>query len=190
MEEQFHEDKTFEKISYLEKVVNNRVFERCVFKQCDLSKSNFSNCRFIDCTFLACNLSMLKLRDSTLSGVIFKECKLLGINFTECADFLFSVRFENCVLDYSVFMGKKMPKTQFLNTSLKNVEFSQADLSGAKFDNTDLSGAVFQSTRLKEANFVTAINYLIDPELNTISKARFSLYGLPGLLTKYGIKIE
>ena len=190
MEALTHEDKTFSKIVYADKEVKNREFERCIFKDCDLSNSNFSNSRFTDCTFISCNLSMIKLNRSGLNNVVFKECKLLGINFHECEDFLFSVRFENGVLDYSSFVGKKMPKTIFTGTSLKSVVFAKANLTTAKFDNTDLLNAVFEETILKEADFLTAFNYRIDPELNTMNKAKFSLNGVAGLLFKYDIKLE
>ncbi|MDB5274371.1 MAG: putative low-complexity protein, partial [Chitinophagaceae bacterium] len=63
-------------------------------------------------------------------------------------------------------------------------------LSQALFDHADLLDAVFNGTQLEKADFVTAVNYTIDPELNNIKKAKFSLHGLPGLLAKYGISVE
>lgn len=50
--------------------------------------------------------------------------------------------------------------------------------------------SVFSRTILKEADFLTASNYIIDPELNNIRKAKFSLSSVAGLLNKYDIKIE
>ncbi|GHA72619.1 pentapeptide repeat-containing protein [Pontibacter akesuensis] len=190
MEALLHEGKTFEKISYSGKEVKGREFEGCTFRQCDFSNSNFSHNRFVDCQFIGCNLAMMKLNGTSLRDAIFEDCKLTGINFHECEDFLFSVQFEGCILDYASFMKKKMPKTKFSHTSLKNVDFSNANLAGAMFDNTNLEGAVFSRTELKEANFLTAYNFNIDPEINSLTKARFSLHGIPGLLTKYKIRVE
>jgi fluoroquinolone resistance protein len=189
MEALSHEDKTFAKISYSGKDVKNRNFERCIFKDCDLSESNFSYGQFTDCTFTGCNLSMVKLGQTGLNNVVFDECKLLGINFHECGDFLFTVNFKNSVLDYSSFINKKMPKTKFKNCSLKEVVFANANLANSVFDNSDLSNAVFNGTQLKEADFRTALNYFIDPEINQLKKARFSLSGISGLLEKYEIII-
>ncbi|OQA01530.1 MAG: hypothetical protein BWY70_00347 [Bacteroidetes bacterium ADurb.Bin408] len=45
-------------------------------------------------------------------------------------------------------------------------------------------------TNLEKADLRTAFNYIIDPELNHIKKARFSLRGISGLLAKYNIDIE
>jgi fluoroquinolone resistance protein len=185
-----HEGKLFEKIIYAGKEIKNREFEQCTFKDCDLSDSIFTYNRFTECVFIGCNLSMTKLANSSLRDVTFKQCKLLGINFSECEDFLFSVRFENCILDYASFMKKKMPKTKFIHTSLKQVVFSNANLSHSVFDHCDLADAIFNGVDLKEADFRTANNYVIDPELNSLKKAKFSLHGISGLLTKYGIRIE
>ena len=83
-----------------------------------------------------------------------------------------------------------MTKTSFVNSSMKNVDFSECDLTKSIFSNTDLMNATFYKTILKEVDFLTAANYSIDPEMNTIKKAKFSLHGVSGLLEKYDIQIE
>lgn len=190
MEDFIHIDKTFEKVIYFDKKISNREFDGCIFKNCDFSNNNFSECVFIDCEFIDCNLAMVKLPATSLKTVTFKESKLLGIRFDECADFLFNVSFENCMLDYSWFTNKKMAKTQWINCSLKEVNFGSADLTAAHFDNSNLEGAIFNETNLSNADFTTAYNFRIDPERNIIKKAKFSIAGIPGLLEKYDIKIE
>jgi len=187
--EQLHEDKNFEKIIYAGKVIRGREFQGCTFKKCDFSASDFSYNKFHDCLFEGANLSMMKMNGVTLNNITFRNCKILGLNFSECHDFLFSVSFESCIVDYSSFMGKKMLKTKFIQTTLKETNFIQANLSGALFEGTDLAGAIFNGTDLSAANLVTAYNYSIDPELNQVKKAAFSMGGLPGLLEKHNIKI-
>ena len=73
---------------------------------------------------------------------------------------------------------------------MKDVDFTETDLTKSHFSNTDLTDAIFYRTMLKEANLFTALNYIIDPELNNIRKAKFSMHGLSGLLSKYDIVIE
>ena len=133
---------------------------------------------------------MIQLASSSLKTIVFKNCKLMGIHFNNCDDFLFNVNFQDCVLDYSSFSNKKMPKTQFITCSLREVTFIGTNLSNASFDNCDLEGTLFSDTILKEANFKTAYNYKIDPEFNLLKKAKFSTKGIHGLLDKYDIKIE
>ena len=43
---------------------------------------------------------------------------------------------------------------------------------------------------MEKTDFRSAFNYFIDPEINKIKKAMFSLAGVKGLLGKYDIKIE
>jgi len=184
-----HDDVTFDEIDYSGQTVAGVEYNGCTFKRCDFSNSIFANNKFMDCIFDGCNLSMMKLAKSTLSSVQFKNCKILGVNFSECIDFLFTVEFAGCMLDYSSFMLKKMPKTRFSKSSLKEVSFTQAILTGSVFDDCDLYGAVFNRTDISSANFVTAYNYDIDPEINQVKKAIFSASGLPGLLSKHQLKI-
>ena len=185
MENLFNTHKTFEKVSFIDKRVNNREFEDCVFKNCD-----FSNNSFMDCEFIECNLSMTSLVGTSLKTVHFKDCKLLGIQFNTCNDFLFSVSFQDCVLDYSSFANKKMPKTKFDSCSMKEVSFIGTNLMNSSFDNCNLDNAVFNDTQLAGVDFRTAYNYKIDPEFNPMKKAKFSTQGIVGLLDKYDIKIE
>ncbi|WP_413998824.1 pentapeptide repeat-containing protein [Flavobacterium sp. W1B] len=190
MEDLIHIQKTFEKVIFINKKVSNREFEDCVFKNCDFSNSDFSNNTFMDCEFIDCNLSLTELGGTSLKTVNFTNCKLLGIQFNNCADFMFAVSFKECILDYSSFANKKIPKTKFNNCSLKEASFIGSNLSNSVFENCNLDNAIFNDTQLKEVNFVTAYNYIIDPELNPMKKAKFSAQGIPGLLDKYDIKIQ
>lgn len=189
MESLIHVQKTFEKVLYIDKKINNREFEDCVFKNCDFSNSNFAYNSFLDCEFIDCNLSMMSLSGTSLKNVSFKNCKLLGIAFNECDDFLFQVYFEECLLDYALFSNKKMPKTKFINCSLRDVAFIGTHLTNSNFENCNLEGALFNDTQLAGVNFKTAYNFKIDPEFNPMKKAQFSTQGIVGLLDKYDIKI-
>jgi uncharacterized protein YjbI with pentapeptide repeats len=189
MDQTTYDDHIFEKEIYADKAIRGREFQSCTFRNCDFSNSTFAGNKFLDCTFDSCNLSMIKLDQTTLNDVIFKNSKVLGVNFSKCTDFLFSVAFDNCILDYSFFMGKKMVKTKFSKSTLKEVSFSQTVLTGSIFSETDLTNAIFNRTDLSAVNFVTAFNYNIDPEINNLKKAIFSSQGLEGLLTKHQIKV-
>jgi uncharacterized protein YjbI with pentapeptide repeats len=100
------------------------------------------------------------------------------------------VQFERTVLDLSVFHRRKMAGKKFHDCSLKEVDFSEADLTGASFEGSDLQGAIFDQAKLGKADFRKALNFIIDPEKSQVKKARFSLEGLPGLLTKYDLDIS
>lgn len=189
MEDLIHIQKTFDKVIWSGKRINNREFEDCVFQNCDFSSSNFSNNTFMDCEFIDCNLAMTDLTGTSLKTVNFKNCKLLGIHFCNCTDFLFNVNFQDCVLDYSSFANKKMPKTKFNTCSMKEVNFLGTNLTNSVFINCNLDNAIFNDTQLTGADFTSAFNFKIDPEFNPMKKAKFSTQGIVGLLDKYDIKI-
>jgi uncharacterized protein YjbI with pentapeptide repeats len=84
----------------------------------------------------------------------------------------------------------KLKKPRFKNSDLSEVDFTEADLTSSLFQNCDLEGARFEKTILEKADLRTSRNYSIDPEINKIKKARFSIYGIAGLLNKYDIEIE
>jgi len=73
---------------------------------------------------------------------------------------------------------------------MQGADFSEANLKGAIFNKCDLSMAVFAKTNLEKADFTTSYNFEIDPTNNKVRNARFSRYGLAGLVSTFGVKIE
>ena len=190
MENLFYTHITFEKVDYTHTQINNREFEGCIFKNCDFSNSNVSHTTFMDCEFIDCNLSMCQVMGTSLKTVLFKNCKLLGVQFNTCLDFLFQVEFHDTILDYASFAHKKMPKTYFKSCSLLEVSFVGSNNTNSVFENCNLDHAIFNNTQLAGVDFRTAYNYKIDPEFNPMKKAIFSTQGIVGLLEKYDIKIQ
>jgi uncharacterized protein YjbI with pentapeptide repeats len=84
----------------------------------------------------------------------------------------------------------KVKSTLFKNSQLNETDFSECDLTGSVFDNCDMAGATFDNSNLEKVDFTTAFNFSIDPEINRIKKAKFSLAGVLGLLNKYDIIVE
>lgn len=83
-----------------------------------------------------------------------------------------------------------MKKTVFNRCSLHETDFIDADLTGAIFNECDLHLAKFENSILEKADLRTSFNYTIDPTLNKLRKARFSLPGVLRLLDKYDIIIN
>jgi uncharacterized protein YjbI with pentapeptide repeats len=73
---------------------------------------------------------------------------------------------------------------------LQEPDFTECDLTDSLFDNCDLTRATFDNTVIEKADFRTSYNYTIDPEINRIKKARFSINGISGLLEKYDLIID
>jgi uncharacterized protein YjbI with pentapeptide repeats len=183
------EDQIFTKIS-TEEVTSYKQFEHCRFVNCDFSYANFGGIVFMDCAFEECNLSVVKLADSGLQNIVFKYCKLSGADFSKSRDFLFEASFDNCNLDNAIFYKKKNKTAKFTNCSMVETDFTEADLTDVEFISCNLNRAFFDRTVLKNADLRTSYNFTIDPDNNDIKKARFSVHGLPGLLSRYDIRIE
>ena len=115
---------------------------------------------------------------------------MIGLHFEDCEPFLFEVNFDNCLLNLSSFYKLKLKKTSFKNSNLSEVDLTEADLTSSVFGNCDLTAAKFERTILEKADLRTSYNYSIDPEINKIKKAKFSIDGISGLLDKYDIEIE
>ena len=97
-EQQFIEEKAFERKDYLESRLEKGDYELCTFSNCNFSNSDLSKIRFIECEFNDCNLSSVNLHETRFQDVIFKNCKMLALNFEKCSDFVFSIKIDNCQL--------------------------------------------------------------------------------------------
>ncbi len=166
----------------------NEEYEDYKFVSCTFS--DLSNISFIDCTFVNCDLSNIKFNKTKLQDIEFIECKMLGSNFSYSNDFGFSVIFEQCILDYSVFDRKNMNKSIFKNCRINKANFTETNLSKTLFINCDLLDSIFSKSNLEGVDLRTISNFSIDPQNNNIKKAKFSSQNLVGLLYRYDIVID
>ncbi|MAT58674.1 MAG: hypothetical protein CMF23_11950 [Ignavibacteriae bacterium] len=190
MEDLYQLEKTFTKLNFAETPISKGEYEKCVFKNCNFFKGNLAEFIFIDCDFISCDLSMIEISSAAFNNAQFIDCKILGVHFETCNDFGFSVKFENCILDHSSFLGIKMNKTNFISCKMEEVDFAKSDLTNSVFTDCDLKRAMFNRTNLTKADLSTSYNFSIDPEINKIKRAKFSVNNLSGLLDKYEIVIK
>lgn len=165
-------------------------FEQCTFKKLDLSRIAFTGSNFIDCRFEDCNLTRAELKNTKLYDVRFVNCKLPHVDFSLCNAFGFHVNFQECQLDYTVFLNRKLKKASFIDCSLKEAQFIKCDLTGTGFEHCNVELARFEHNDLSHVDFSSSYNLEINPDENKLKKARFSLHNLPGLLTKYDLVIN
>jgi len=184
------DNRNFSGIDYCREPFPVGEYERCTFSNCTLTNADLSQAVFSNCEFRNCDLSLAKVVNTALRTVRFTDCKLLGLRFENCNNFLLALEFENCNLDLASFFKLQIRKTIFRNCRLHEADLGEADLSQSIFDFCDLAGATFSHTVLDGADFTTAVNFSIDPENNRLKKARFSAAGLAGLLDKYNLEIE
>lgn len=185
MQEIFIHDETFDRTDSLIK----GDYENCVFNSCNLANNDLSEYKFTNCTFHSCNLSLAKLLRTAFRDVQFKDCKMLGLRFDTCHEFGLSFMFDGCQINQSSFYKLKIKHSVFKNSQLQETDFAEADLSNSTFDHCDLNQAIFDHTILEKVDFSSSYNYRINPEMNRIKKAVFSIHGISGLLDHYDIVI-
>ena len=184
------EDKVFEGIDFTTEKIKIAEYEYCTFVNCNFNEVDLSYIIFTECEFENCNLSLVKMLDTAMHDVKLKSCKILGVHFEDCNDFSFSVHFNNCQLNLSSFYKCMLKNSSFIKSNLSEVDFTDTDLTLLVFTDCDFNAAMFENTNLFKSDLRTSFNYIINPETNNISKAKFSKSGLAGLLQKYDIVIE
>lgn len=190
MMDDIQEDKTWEGLDWRSSPLKAGAFDQCHFVRCQLSGVSLMGYHFTDCRFTDCDLSNVDLRGVVFNDVSFHGCKLTGAHFEECHQAPFGVRFEDCNLMLASFTGLMLKKTQFSRCRLRETDFSKADLREALFTGSDLDRAIFSDCNLERADFRKSLNCSLDPARNRMRRAKFSLDGLPGLLSAYGLDIE
>ena len=189
MEDNYAADQEYERLDFKnEKLVTE--YENCHVRGCTLSNMNLGGIIFSECEFEDCDFSSSVLTGTSFRDCSFRNCKLLGLRFEECSDFLLSFKFDSCDLSFSSFFQLKLKKIQFYKCKLEQVEFSGADLTGAILTGSNLNNATFRNSILEGADFRQSHNLSIDPEQNRLRNAKFTLKDLPGLLSKYHLKIS
>jgi len=183
-------NKTYKNIDYSVNNLPIGEYENCTFINCIFSESYISNISFLECEFIECNLSMAKCKQTMFKDVSFSKCKLVGFPFFTCNDFLISMSFNECNLNLAGFQNLNLKGTQFKDCNLQEADFTDTNLTNSRFLNCDLNRTIFDETNLENADLRTAINLLIDPDINRLKFAKFSKNNVAGLLKRYNIEIE
>ncbi|MCB9252666.1 MAG: pentapeptide repeat-containing protein [Flavobacteriales bacterium] len=186
----YTDNESFTGIDFTKDGLPYKEFELCTFVNCNFSGLDLSGINFTECDFDACNLSLCILKKTVLRDLTFKNCKMLGLHFDDCNQFGLSFRFDSCILNMSSFFQCQLSKTVFKNTQFVEADLEECNLSECIFENCDFNKAVFNRTNITGADLSTSINYHIDPEVNQIAGASFSLPDVLSMLNKYGIRIK
>lgn len=164
-------------------------YENCTFTDCKFSDAFLNGINFLECNFIECDFANAKVNDTSFKEANFTKCRMLGVPFMTCNPFLLSFEFTNCNLQLASFYKLSIKKTNFIGCNLEQVDFAECNLTESNFENSNLNNAIFDGTNIEKSDFRTAYNYTIDPENNSLRKAKFSTEGVSGLLGKYKIQI-
>ncbi|WP_108424011.1 pentapeptide repeat-containing protein [Flagellimonas amoyensis] len=189
MDKPFIFDQLFEKQDFCTVPLAKGEYENCIFRGCRFSDAFLDNQNFMECTFEECDLTNANITHTIFKETFFKGCKLVGLRFEDCNDFLMSVRFEGCNLTLASFNDLSLKETPFIDCTLTQTDFTGADLSRSTFPGCTMENTLFHTTNLEGADLSSALGFDIDPSINTLKKCKFSKEGLIGLLKKYDIVV-
>ncbi len=186
-------DQRFKRLTYRSKIFARQKFDACTFEHCSFQETVFQSCRFNDCTFTDCDLRLARVPGSSFRNVMFERSNVTGVNWADGSwaksGLLNSIGFRDCDISYATFIGLDLKKLVLTHCVAKDVEFSDANLTQADCTETDFFESRFVHTNLTEADFTHARNYAIDPMLNTLKKAKFSLPEAIALLRSLNIEL-
>jgi uncharacterized protein YjbI with pentapeptide repeats len=125
-----------------------------------------------------------------LQEIVFKDCKIVGIDFSLSNPLLLKLKFLNCLIQGANFSDLKLGNTTFYESTIKESDFLNCDLTDSDFSKTNLEGTLFHHTNLSRADFRDATGYTINPLANTLKKAIFSMPEAARLLEALDIIVE
>lgn len=185
--------KVFNQINISGTTLTDKVFDGCTFRECDFSETVFHKCKFIDCQFVMCNLSVCKVLYSKFSDVVFDECKMVGVDWTQAAWSSLALSspltFRQCILNDSSFYRLVLTELVMQECKVHDADFRECNLTDADLSHTDFAHSLFHKTNLTRANFAEAINYDIDIYANEIKGAKFCRFEAVRLLEGLGIEL-
>lgn len=185
----FYEE-NYKRIDFTSENFRNARYESCSFENCSFTQVNFIELTFEECDFINCDFTGAFLNETPLRDVTFTGCKMIGLNFENVSPFRLKIQFEDTMLDYASFHKLKLAGLKMVNCSLKGCDFSATQLKKSVFTNSILTDAQFNNTNLLDADFRSSKNYSINPSLNQVKGARFTVDGLMGLLEDFKIRVD
>ncbi len=150
MENLIHTHKTFEKVSFTDKKVNNREFEDCIFKNCD-----FSNSKFLQQHFYGLRIHRLQSVDDAThwnqpKNGSFQELQITGNRISFLRRFYVWREFSGFSFGLFVFCQQKNAQNQVQYLFDERRFFYWNESYERDFQNCNLDNAVFNETQLAE----------------------------------------
>ena len=186
----YFENCEFTSLSQNNEDLKSKSFYDCVFKGCDFTGSDFTDSLFSECKILSSNLSLVLMATTKMQNAYFHDCKISGVNFTHINTLILQIDFKNSLITDCIFSSLPLKDKDFINCQIKNSDFYQTNLTGSNFSGSNLKDSIFENTNLSKTNFKEAQNYSINPLINKIKDAQFSMPDAITLLKPLGIKID
>jgi len=184
----FFEDETFRGGELMLAELAGKDLIRCRLCNVKLPESRWSGARLEDCVFEDCDLTRAAPAGFSARGVTFVGCKLVGVDWSELAEFP-ALTFRACDLRYASFVSLKLRKTIFERCNLREAQFIDVDLQEAKFDGSQFADARFERCDLRKASFAGAQDLDLPTQGNRVAGARVPLATALRLARSLGLEV-
>ena len=184
-------EETFKGLIWNDKRLSGASFEECEFIDCDFSDSRFHGCKFTQCEFVRCNLSLADMANSQLYGLTFKDCKLVGVDWTK-ADWPqyyrdFELKFQRCLLNDASFYGLTLNELVLDECRVHDADFREGNFTDSQMTHCTFDRSLFMHTNLERVDFSDSTGCSIDVLANELKGATFSSFEAGHLLESLGI---
>ncbi len=190
LDEAAYADRTFTDLPFPGRTFRRQEFTGCTFERCRFAGCVFQECRFEACVFKDCDLGVIRVPNTALVDVRFEGCKMIGVDWTAVNARFLRIAFGKCVISDSTFARMDLHGIALAECVAHDCDFLGANLSGGVFRGTDFARSRFAQTDLSSADFCGATRYLIDPTMNRVKGATFSLPEAVSLLRGLGVVIR
>jgi uncharacterized protein YjbI with pentapeptide repeats len=134
---------------------------------------------------------MVELINSSLKNCKFKNCRLLGIDWSLLSKGIgLELDCEGSDLSFTSFYKINLSNSRFVKCKFNEADFAENNLKNVKFNNSDFLKCRFIDNNLSGADFTDAINYFFDLNNNKCKGARFSYPEVLNLLKIHGVEID
>jgi len=182
-------DEVFENINIKNEILKSKEFDCCIFKNCKFNETIFQFCKLTECTFENCDLSLIIIKDSIFNDVNIINSKAIGINWSSCGQ-PYSMNFTSSNISMSSFAQVDLRHSNIISCIAHEIDFYKTNLEKVNFSNTDLLNSTFGDTNLKNTDLTSAINYMINPNMNNINQTKVSLPEAISFLKFFNLKIS
>lgn len=160
----------------------------CSFRGCKLQETRWRGSRLEECRFERCDLTRAVPRGMRAQGLMFGDCKLMGIEWTDLGQFP-QLEFKDCVLDFASFVELSLRKTELLRCKISEANFFDCDLREADFAGSELRGSVFRRCQLAKTDFSAASQLFLDPAVNQARGAKVAIEAAALLALHLGLEV-
>ncbi|MBY0014427.1 pentapeptide repeat-containing protein [Paenibacillus typhae] len=125
-------------------------FDKVLFKNVIISESSLRAIELTDVIFENCDLSNVNFSEAFIHRTEFRQCKMIGTDFTRAR--FQNVSVINSLCDFASFRFSKLKLTAFGQCSLNSADYYQADFQKVAFEDCKIDQAVMAGVRLKDTD--------------------------------------